>query len=216
MAIHQQIFLSRWYICFSHCVLNLLHNPTARALFLQNFCPSFLFFPFPWAAVLGTEMVWLSYLYSLVCTLQGWDRIPQLTFTVIATSLQLSLPKSPKVTTHQSHRCSPSPPKSSLTKVISALCSTITSIKAWSSPSVMKEASWAMLTPSEDVLAWLLFRPGSIAVTCPGQAAMELLSLCTFAWPVTALLLAPCDWSHRPGLQSWAQWGYDGFLPGSH
>ena len=81
---------------------------------------------------------------------------------------------------------------------------------------MMKEASWAMLTPSEDVLAWLLFRPGIIAVTCPGQAAMELLSLCTFAWPVTALLLAPCDWSHRPGLQSWAQWGYDGFLPGSH
>lgn len=59
----------------------------------------------------------------------------------------------------------------------SALCSTITSVKAWSSPSVIKAASWAMLTPSENVLAWLFLRSGGIAVTCPGQAAVELGSL---------------------------------------
>lgn len=82
---------------------------------------------------------------------------------------------------------------------------------------MLEAPSWVVLTPSGDVLVWLLPRSGGIAVLpALDRQPWSFCHCSTFASPVTALLLSPCAWGHQPGLLRRARWGHIGFLLCSH
>ena len=89
--------MSRLYLHFSPCALNLLHGLSVRA-FPQELCP-LLFFPSFWVSVQVGRCSGFPSIHSLAFTLQGCGGVLSLTFTFFYNSLMVV----PDLN-HQGHR----------------------------------------------------------------------------------------------------------------